>query len=266
MYDYIYANGDSFTAGRDLADFLYVPDYPLQTFSSWIKNIGYVEKQGEKYLKKQGQSMNQHIAPLERRMSFVAKLSELTDTPYWNNAISGNSTANTALNTYKDLLYLNEKRKGQRILVLIGLTNAGRLWFPNPKNPSNTLILNRSTGFKHREEKIISDWYVRHSNHTDLHLIMANQLNGIITFSENLDLDIDLYFVGNPLFCHRHFDEITGDSYKPIVDIIKSRTIDILGGEDIHEHFEEERFSSSGHLPIADHERLAQRLKDKLWT
>jgi len=266
MYDYIYANGDSFTAGRDLADFLYVPGYPLQTFTSWQKNIKYVEKQGYEYLKKQGQSINQHIAPLERRMSFVAKLSELTDVPYWNNAISGNSTANIALNTYKDLLYIAERRKGQKVLVLIGLTNAGRLWFPNPTNPSNTLIINRITGFKYKEEKIISEWFVKHSTHTDLLLIMSNQLNGIITFCENLDLDIDLYFVGNPLFCHRHFDEITGKSYKPIVDIIKNRTIDILGGEDIHEHFKKKRFSSSGHLPIADHESLAQRLKDKLWT
>ena len=266
MYDFIYANGDSYTAGRDLADYLYVPNYPLQTFTSWINNIGYVEKQGEKYLKKVNQTLHEHIAPIERQMSFVGQLGELTNTSYWNNAISGNSTTNTALNTYKDLLYLNQTRKGQKILVLIGLTNAGRVWFPNPKNPSNTLIINRSTGFKHKEEKIISDWFVMHSTHTDLHLIMANQLNGIMTFCNTLDLDIDLYFVGNPLLCHRHFDEMSGDSYKPIVDIIRNKTIDILGGEDIHEHFEKERFASSGHLPIEDHKSLAQRLRDKLWT
>jgi len=262
MYDLIYANGDSFTSGRDLVDKLYLgPNYPLQTFSGWIDNIKKVEKSTVKFLEKKNTTLNDYISPLELELSYPAQLGKITNTKVINSAISGNGITNICLNAYKDFINLGFQDK--KVLALIGLTNAGRLWFPNPKNPNNTLILNRTGGFKTKEEKIISDWFVLNANWTDLHMIMANQLIGLIKLADTLN--IDLYFVGNPLLNDKHFNE-AGKEYESMTNLIRDKMIDTLGGKDICDHFDKPRFSSTGHMPIKDHIELAERLKEKLWT
>ena len=262
MYDLIYANGDSFTAGRDLVDHWYLGhNYPLQTFTSWIDTIKKVEKSTIKYLESKNSTLHEYISPAEIKVAFPAQLGKLTNTKVISNAISGNGITNICLNSYKDLIHLSKKHK--KILALIGLTNAGRLWFPNPKNPSNTLILNRTGGYKTKEEKLISEWYVLNANWTDLHLIMANQLIGLVKLAE--ELNIDLYFIGNPLLNDKHFNE-AGDEYNSMTNIIRNKMVDVLGGRDICDHFDKPRFSSTGHLPIQDHLELAERLKEKFWT
>jgi hypothetical protein len=261
MYDLIYANGDSFAAGRDLAEKQYWPEARLLSWTEWQEFSPKLQKLYEKFEKEYSTRLDLALYPQERNMAYSAQLGKLTNTKTINNSTSGAGHTNIALQTIRDL---NELRKDhKKILVLIGLSNVGRIWFPNsePSNPNHTLILGRHGGYKTKFEQKISEHWIEHTDSIDLHVNMAISMLAIDNFCKQNN--IDMYFVGCPLFNKNQFDQIQGFD---ISNYLCDKTIGYLGG-DYHSYEKNEtRYTGSGHLPLSDHIELAEQLKEKLWT
>lgn len=261
MYDLIYANGDSFASGRDLAEKHYWPEARLLSWEEWQKEHNEMVKRVEKWGIKNNTTMDKTLYPIERNLAYSAQLGRIARVKTINKSTSGAGMTHICMETLKDLNELKNEYK--KILVLIGLTSPGRIWFPREDKPGfpNTIILGRQTGFKNKFEKQISDHWIENTDRTDLYVNMALNLLGVENFCKQSNIDI--YFVGCPLMNKMHLDEIKGFKIK---DFLENKTIAYLGGEYHNYNTKNVSYTGTGHLPIQDHVKLAKEIKEKLWT
>ena len=140
----IYCNGDSFTSGVDLADYL-IPGYPGGTPTSpwalgqvpsvvelvreWHKNT----HDNSHQLGKSRQSKMGAIRYEEFNRAWPNKLHKLSGYPVTNNAQSGSSMDRIARTTVSDLISLKEEHAN--IISIIGLTGIDRSELPTSGRP-----------------------------------------------------------------------------------------------------------------------------------
>lgn len=127
----IYCNGDSFTSGVDLADYL-IPGYPGGTpigcfnpeAANWHKNTYDNSHQHGKLR----QTKMREIRNEEFNRAWPNKLHNLSGYPVINNAQSGSSMDRIARTTVSDLISLKEEHAN--IISIIGLTGIDRSELP----------------------------------------------------------------------------------------------------------------------------------------
>ncbi len=136
----IYCNGDSFTSGVDLADYL-LPGYPggtpigpwepgqvppsIEICKNWHKNTYDTSHQlGKSRQIKMGEIRNE-----EFNRAWPNKLHKLSGYPVINNAQSGSSMDRIARTTVSDLISLKEEHAN--IISIIGLTGIDRSELPS---------------------------------------------------------------------------------------------------------------------------------------
>ena len=135
----IYCNGDSFTSGVDLADYL-IPGYPggtpmcpwetgpqtpdVREADNWHKNT----YDNSHQLGKLRQTKMKAIRNEEFNRAWPNKLHNLSGYPVINNALSGSSMDRIARTTVSDLISLKEEHAN--IISIIGLTGIDRSELP----------------------------------------------------------------------------------------------------------------------------------------
>ena len=136
----IYCNGDSFTSGVDLADYL-IPGYPggtpispretgqqtpsIEICKNWHKNT----YDNSHQLGKLRQTKMREIRNEEFNRAWPNKLHNLSGYPVINNAQSGSSMDRIARTTVSDLISLKEEHAN--IISIIGLTGIDRSELPS---------------------------------------------------------------------------------------------------------------------------------------
>ena len=140
----IYCNGDSFTSGVDLADYL-IPGYPggtpmspretgqqtpdVREAANWHKNT----YDNSHQLGKLRQTKMRAIQNEEFNRAWPNKLHNLSGYPVINNAQSGSSMDRIARTTVSDLISLKEEHAN--IISIIGLTGIDRSELPTSGRP-----------------------------------------------------------------------------------------------------------------------------------
>ena len=235
MFDLIYANGDSFTAGTDTK----AVNKLLYTYNGYKQNLKNVKK-----------SKNEQQQLLDKSGSYVKHLESITGIPSVNAAIPGSGNTSIVLDTLKDLE--TYKQKYNNMLCLVNITDCNRLWYPNYKNTAN--IATHKPGSKTEEE--FCKTVVLNSDRKTWSMISIIQYLGLINYCKLNN--IVLYFIGGPLF---NMDTIEENAlWQDIYDM----TVDFIGGQDIHLMKNELIWTQTGHLPEKFHIELADRLAGML--
>ena len=141
----IYCNGDSFTSGVDLADYL-IPGYPggIPMSGSWVSgqqtpdvreavNWHKNTYDNSHQLGKSRQTKMGAIRYEEFNRAWPNKLHKLSGYPVTNNAQSGSSMDRIARTTVSDLISLKEEHAN--IISIIGLTGIDRSELPTSGRP-----------------------------------------------------------------------------------------------------------------------------------
>jgi len=235
LFDLIYANGDSFTAGTDTK----AVNKLLYTYNGYKQNLKNIKRPKDK---------QQQL--LDKSGSFVHHLGSITGIPSVNNAMPGSGNTSIVLETLKDLeIY---KQKYNNILCLVNITDCNRLWYPNLKNTAN-IATHKPVS---KTEAEFSKTVVLNSDRKTWSMISIIQYFGLINYCKHNN--IMLYFIGGPLF---NMDTIKENAlWQDIYDM----TIDFIGGKDIHLMKNELIWTQTGHLPEKFHIDLADRLAGTL--
>jgi hypothetical protein len=248
MYDLIYANGDSYTAGSGLAQHLYNPTGPLSADEVTEKCRLTNEKRKNK--------SKEDWKSEERKNSYPTTLGRFANVPVINNALGGAGLANIALDSTKDLIQLSKQR--EKILAVIGLTNPQRLFYPN--DPNNTLLWNMvsSTNEYTKTKKLVLSDYAEKFSNLELEIIGVLPFLGLIKIMDSIP-NVDYILVETPAWFTKGVDP--ADDFKYIKDIvypsIMSLTPNYNPNEKVH--------TACNHIIKGYHDDLAKRIYNKIW-
>lgn len=248
MYDLIYANGDSYTAGSGLAQHLYNPMDPLSADECTTKCRLANEKRKHK--------SNEDWKSEEKKNSYSTTLGFFANVPVINNALGGAGLANIALDSTKDLVQLSKQH--EKILAVIGMTNPQRLFYPHATN--NTLLWNRVSGedtYSKYEKLVLSDYANKFSN-LELEIIGVLPFLGLIKIMDSIP-NIDYIIVESPLAMLKAFDP-NGD-FKFIKDMISPSIMSLVPNYDKNQKIH----TACHHVIKGYHDDLAKRIYNKIW-
>lgn len=197
----IYCNGDSFTSGVDLADYLLpggTPTSPralgqvpsdVELVREWHKNTYDTSHQ----LGKSRQIKMAQIQYEEFNRAWPNKLHKLSGYPVINNAQSGSSMDRIARTTVSDLISLKEEHAN--IISIIGLTGIDRSELPSIHKSNYKMwkdIIHHRPNL-HPDYKDIIDFKLQHE--TDYHCYTNFYKNIILVKNFCFVNNIRLYFV-----------------------------------------------------------------------
>jgi hypothetical protein len=247
MYDLIYANGDSYTAGSGLAQEMYYDSKPLRGYdvTSEVRTKVHISKMKCK--------AKWSIA--ERERSYPATLGAITNTEVINHAQGGAGLGQIAFTTVTDLIELSKQHN--KILAIIGLTNPQRLFYPRPHN--NTLLFNNHVANYNKIEQCVLEAFAQKFSNEEL------EINGIISLLAILQLcdwmnNVDIILIETPAYPLKHVD--LENKYQILKDNIKPKVFDTLVP-----NYDKEMKIHTGcnHIIKKYHDDLAQRIYSKLW-
>lgn len=272
MYDLIYGNGDSFTAGEDLIDHLYMTNKDRCSWLEWTSTPTLHAKYQNcrRAWHKKNPTIN--IDLLQRERTYIHHLGKITNTPTINNAQSGSGHTKISMTTLDDLSKL--KQKYNKILCVISLTCTMRLWFPNNgivTGMSDTLVLGSRSLESHsllnsRFLSRLTKVYITNSTDQEWMLQFFAAYLGIIKFCEYNN--IDLAFVGSPIMNTHHFRGFTTDGYSDLISPVEQKCVCTLGGpniENLKRDKSQKIFSLGGHLTENYHIQTAHELQEIFW-
>jgi len=247
MYDLIYANGDSYTAGSGLAQELYSDLPPL--------NGHEVTPALRKKINKRREKCKDEVHNIERQRAYPNTLGFFANTEVINNAQGGAGLGNIVFNSTKDLLDL--RKKHDRILAVIGLTNPQRVFFPRP--PNNTLLFGNYTTEYSKLEQGVLDKYALEFTNLELELYSVVYFLGLIQLVKWMD-NVDLILVETPAFKTKDADP--DNNYKIIKDKVGPIIYDNLvpnykKSMEIH--------TGCNHIIKDYHDDCAKRIYNKIW-
>lgn len=247
MYDLIYANGDSYTAGSGLAQEMYYDLPPLNghEVTPELRTKVYAKKD-----KCKGDWSN-----TERQRAYPATLGFFANTKVINNAQGGAGLGNIAFNSTKDLVDLSKKYN--RILAVIGLTNPQRVFFPRP--PNNTLLFGNPLNNYSKLEQAILDKYAFTFSNFDLEIYSIIHFLGLVQIIEWMD-NVDLILIETPAYKTKDADP--NKDY----DVIKKNVAPLIFDSLVPDYKKSMQIHTGCNHVIKDyHDDLAKKIYKKLW-
>ena len=262
MYDFVYVAGDSYAAGTDLAEEYYIDN--LFTFPEWKPLQEQSVKKRMQWLSNGDAEENfKRLLKEENDRTFGAHLARSINAPYKIGAVSGAGFTKIGITTFTDLPQLVKTHK--KVLVLLTLTSAERLWFPGETGvrvQSDTIVM---AGYNSRRDKLsqnVIKRYVMNSTHIDWQMQLASTFLGIVKLCETLDVDVKI--VGTPLLNRKDMQEYAQNGFGEVVDAFRPYYVGTLGGDDIEKMKSSRIWTSGGHLPEEYHKLLAQEIEEAL--
>ena len=248
MYDLIYANGDSYTAGSGLAQEMYSKIKPLSGDKITADLISEMNRAKDK--------CKEDFRTVERQRSYPATLGFFANTEVINNAQGGAGLGNIAFKSALDLVHLSKTHK--RILAVIGLTNPIRIFFP--KIPNNTLMFGLMTGHTYDKwESHVMDRYAYMFKNEELQLMSVINFMGLLQLIQWLP-NVDLILIETPAFILQHADP-DGD-YNAIKKNIEPMIFDTL----VPTYDKSMKIHTGCNHVIKDyHDDLAKKIYNRLW-
>lgn len=265
MYDLIYCNGDSFCAGMDLAEERYFPELKGYTWEEYqtnlTDNIKKITAMKDRWV------WWPEVEKLQRQRSFINQLSELTGIPVQNDAMSGAGYTKITQSTFRSCYILRHQNKSKKIAALLGLTNPQRLWWPlattlGKNDFSDTLILGTYQKSKTTLEQDVIKHFTINTTDDDWIINFGIAYMGIYLLLRKLDIDV--YFIGTPLFNIEHLAEYKNAGLDEAINIFLDNYAGTLGGPNINNRKNEKIFTSGGHLRFEEHYNFAKELKENL--
>jgi len=247
MYDLIYANGDSYTAGSGLAQEVYYDIGPLDGNAVTEK----IRQQTQ--LKKT--KCTSDWSNIERQRAYPATLGFFANTEVLNNAQGGAGLGQIAFSCTKDLIDLSKKHK--KILAIIGLTNPQRLFYPRP--PNNTLLFKNPLNNYGKIERCILENYAERLTNEELELNGVLSLIAIIQMCDWMP-NVDLLLIETPAY---HINQVDpNNKYDIISKNIKPKIFDTL----VPNYNKEMKIHTGCNHIVKDyHDDLAKRIYNRLW-
>lgn len=247
MYDLIYANGDSYTAGSGLAQEVYHDIGPLEGNAVTEK----VRQQTQ--LKKM--KCTSDWSNLERQRAYPATLGFFANTEVINNSQGGAGLGQIAFSCTKDLINLSKTHN--KILAIIGLTNPQRLFYPRP--PNNTLLFKNPLNNYGKIERCILENYAEQLTNEDLELNGVLSLIAIIQLCEWMS-NVDLLLIETPAY---HINQVDpNNKYHIISKNIKPKIFDTL----VPNYNKKMKIHTGCNHIVKDyHDDLAKRIYNRLW-
>lgn len=244
MYDLIYANGDSYTAGTGLAQHLYIDKPPLKgddvTDDLRLKSDRKKSKCREDW------------KSIELQNAYPATLGKFANTQVINNAEGGAGLGNIAMKAARDLIMLSKKH--EKIFAMIGLTNANRIFFPRAWN--NTILWNKN---KHTKiEQIVLETYAEKLDAIDLEIYNVLNFIGLLNIMDRIP-NIDFVIVETPAYDISNVDP--QDKYKVIKDIVAPHVHQLVPNYDK----ELQIHTTCFHVVKDYHDDFAKRIYNKVW-
>jgi hypothetical protein len=158
---FIYANGDSFTRGSELANYL-LPDFPGNTA---LPATNLQRLQNQKWITrvhKARHELVEHTLREEVKLAYPQKVADILGCECYNNAHGGSSIDRIARTTITDLARLKNEKKD--IVALIGTTNIYRIEMPTPNQAWDCGQPTRSNNHVNKD---ITDYYIKY--YTEYH-------------------------------------------------------------------------------------------------
>jgi len=250
MYDLIYANGDSYTAGSGLAEHLYIDKPPLKK-DDVTPDLRLKSDRKKHKCRKDWKS-------LEMQNAYPATLGKFANTQVINKAEGGAGLGNIAMTAARDLIMLSKKH--EKIFAMISLTNPSRIFFPRAWN--NTLLWN----YKHNKminkhnkiEQIVLETYAEKLDPIDLEIYNVLHFIGLVNIMDRIP-NIDFIIVETPAFDISKVD--LKDNYKVIKDMVVPHVHQLVPNYD-----EELQIHTTCCHVIKDyHDDFAKRIYNKVW-
>lgn len=194
-YKLLYVNGDSFSAGAELAYAEFFPDDPsvAETFPKIAlstnqidKNKVYYEKIN-KFLSLLTVDEHNNLLNLEKKKAFPSIVEKLTDIKAINNSRHGASLARIYQSTVLSLTNILNSHKKEEIFVVITLTSIQRILLPSVSDPID-IIINSLNPHITQNEKIIHDHYARYVSDDFLALTAKAYIDALTHFLESHNL------------------------------------------------------------------------------
>lgn len=190
MFKLIYANGDSFVAGDELASKKYLPEFSETYTRDEFKKIDKekIYKRFTKSTKKFGFDEKAYRQD-NYDLAFPSIISKQLQTPIINRAYSGKSNQTICASVIDDLeMEILKNYKPEEILVIVGLTEFARLKFPSKsKGNSDTTSMMMAYG-SGRISQEVQEYFIRET--TDKFLITDNflSISGLIYYLDKLGI------------------------------------------------------------------------------
>ena len=248
MYDLIYANGDSYTAGAGLAQELYWDMEPLSGFD--VTDQIRIESDNRKMRCKDDWQN------LERQRSYPSSLANLANLDIINNSQSGAGLGQIAFTAIQDLTSLSKQH--DRILAVIGLTSPKRIFYP--KSPSNTLLFNNITNTSYlKTDKAVLQKYAETFTTSQLELYGIMHLVSLIQICDWLH-NVDMVLIETPAYKVKDADP--NNQYKVLKNNIGPKIIDSL----VPNYNKKQKIHlTCNHVIKQYHDDLAKRIYKRLW-
>jgi hypothetical protein len=153
---FIYANGDSFTRGSELANYL-LPKYPGNT-STPVNSAQLVRNERWLwYMRKHHQDLIKTTLEKEITLAYPQKVANKLGVECYNNAYGGSSIDRIARTTVTDLAGLKNEKKD--IVAIIGTTSIFRMELPGELR---TWHCGQPTVTNDQKIKPVTDYYIKY--------------------------------------------------------------------------------------------------------
>ena len=248
--------GDSFTAGEELLDYKFYPEYPTPV-SLLDLDSAYIKKWKKKYQPLwHSKTKNEldNIAEEQKKHSYAHKLAGLCNMKYKNFAVAGSS-----IQKIRYLLTTEvQKNNDSNITVFVQPTSTER-WMEYIDNEWMDFIVGN---VYHDSMKEYFKFKILSNNDYSRFCIWLLEMQAMYDFCSNNDKVKDFYFVNNGIFNSLNGIQYQGllTTYKPLMSNINKRLF----------HFphvknnEEKVFLPYGHVIEKVHENLAVEIYNKL--
>lgn len=257
MFKVIYANGDSYTAGDELASATFTPHF--STLYSRSDKMKQSDKENFYKFDKLRPNLkvdNKAYTAANKEMCYVKTLGSALGLPVINESLGGRSNQTVATTTIQhfnsDILMMH---RPEDVLAVIGLTSFERIKLPNPTNDkfnhSLSMLLSFPTPTYSKE---VSHFFTSHA--TDEYLFFDNYLDimGLVAFFEKMN--ISYIFADSGMYTKRmsSVSEVAPASKNlmPKPDAVMS--------DEILDHYEKV-YHSMGHFSKVIHDRFAITLE-----
>ena len=245
MSTVVYANGDSFTAGSELAADL-LPGFPGNTVNPPIAAMTRVknERWYNRIHQEHGHLMEHYIKQSTLR-AYPQKVGNILDCEVFNNALGGSSMDRIARTTISDLIKL--KKEHTNIVAVIGTTDIHRIELPNENKAW-------ASGQPAHNVSIFAPVYQFYVKYSSSYHALSNYYNNLISIQDFCKVNNIRLIL---LDAMSHTDIIKDEELTHLVEYVRPYDIDM---SKIAQTTSGEVYAPLGHYTEIVHDRIAEEI------
>jgi hypothetical protein len=270
----IYTNGDSFTSGQELVDFL-LPGYPgnhnIKFYLAKDANLTWADQRTKLILNYFGSLEN--LIEQEKLAAWPNCLRKINENlTVYNGSRYGSSITGICNRTLADLL---ELKNNNLDFIFIQLTNTPRIEFYNSNLPERYFLQERSLAWIHQLkdnslEKQIATAFMKYNSDADYSIKYLYCLCGIKNIVKSLTGINPIFLLSTPFIIGQILDPIRKnpdlENNKIIKNLIIESGILDLKNDDSMEYVHELhkfQYTPMGHYEKRTHEKFAEHIYNR---